>query len=184
MTSSAESTRTNRNARRTSFGISSRSASFSRGRIDRRDTGPLRCERLLLDAADRKNLTGEGDLSGHRDVLGDRLAGQQRHDRRCHRDAGGRPVLGNGSRRDVDVEVVLPEPLRIGCAKPAACARTQDSAACADSRITSPSCPVRMRLPLPGIAVASTKSTSPPVSVTARPVATPGSFVRLRVSPA
>ena len=52
--------------------------------------------------------------------------------------------------------------------------RTQDSAACADSFITSPSCPVTVSLPLPGIAVASTKSTSPPTGVQARPVATPG----------
>ena len=50
--------------------------------------------------------------------------------------------------------------------------------------MTSPSCPVRTSSPLPGIAVASTKSTSPPTGVQARPVATPGSRVRRRASAA
>jgi len=45
----------------------------------------------------------------------------------------------------------------------------------ADSFITSPSCPVRTSSPCAlSIEVASTKRTSPPVPVTARPVATPG----------
>ena len=39
-----------------------------------------------------------------------------------------------------------------------------------------------VRLPEPGTAVASTKSTSPPTGVQARPVATPGSLVRRRCS--
>ena len=56
--------------------------------------------------------------------------------------------------------------------------RTQESAACADSRMTSPSCPVIVSFPEPGIAVASMNSTSPPTGVQARPVATPGSLVR------
>src|SRR5215470_9160739 len=45
--------------------------------------------------------------------------------------------------------------------------------------MTSPSWPVRVSPPLvPFMALASTKSTSPPVPVTARPVATPGTAVR------
>src|SRR4029453_7816715 len=60
--------------------------------------------------------------------------------------------------------------------------RTHDSAASADSRITSPSWPVIVSLPEPGIAVASMKRTSPPTGVHASPVATPGSFVRRRCS--
>ena len=47
----------------------------------------------------------------------------------------------------------------------AACERTQESAACADSCITSPSCPVIVSFPLPGYAVASMKRTSPPTAV-------------------
>lgn len=39
---------------------------------------------------------------------------------------------------------------------------THVSAICADSLITSPSCPVRCRSPFPTIAVASTNCTSPP----------------------
>ena len=53
----------------------------------------------------------------------------------------------------------------------------------ADSFITSPSWPVRTSsLPSPSIEVASTKRTSPPVPVTARPVATPGTAVRSAAS--
>jgi hypothetical protein len=59
---------------------------------------------------------------------------------------------------------------------------TYDSAAEADSFITSPSCPVIWSLPSPGKAVASMKSTSPPTGVHASPVATPGSSVRRATS--
>jgi hypothetical protein len=64
----------------------------------------------------------------------------------------------------------------------ARCARTHDSAAWADSRITSPSWPVMESLPEPGIAVASINSTSPPTGVQASPVATPGTAVRRTTS--
>src|ERR1044072_920037 len=46
-------------------------------------------------------------------------------------------------------------------------------AAWADSCITSPSLPVIVSLPLPGMMVTSVASSSPPSSVQARPVATP-----------
>ena len=52
----------------------------------------------------------------------------------------------------------------------------------ADSFITSPSWPVSTRSPFPDISVASTKRTSPPAPVTARPVATPGTAVRIAAS--
>ena len=51
------------------------------------------------------------------------------------------------------------------------------NAACALSRMTSPNCPVRMSLPLPGTRVASIKRMSPPTGVQASPVATPGTLV-------
>src|SRR4051812_10733897 len=57
----------------------------------------------------------------------------------------------------------------------AACCRTWLSAARADSCITLPSCPVNVRCPLPpGRRTASIYNTSPPTSVHASPVATPG----------
>ena len=59
-----------------------------------------------------------------------------------------------------------------------ACARVQESAARADSFITSPSDPVSVR-PVPAIRDASTKSTSPPAGVQASPMATPGSWCAL-----
>ena len=52
------------------------------------------------------------------------------------------------------------------------------SAACADSFITSPSWPVRISLPVPGVREASMNRMSPPTEVQARPVATPGTEVR------
>src|SRR5262249_36961591 len=54
-----------------------------------------------------------------------------------------------------------------------ACVRSHDSAARADSFITSPSWPVRVSEPPPAIFDASMKSTSPPAGVPARPIATP-----------
>ncbi len=63
----------------------------------------------------------------------------------------------------------------------AAFGRRAESAICADSFITSPSWPVRTSLS-PFADVASTKRTSPPVPVTARPVATPGTAVRSAAS--
>src|ERR1035437_5609658 len=56
-----------------------------------------------------------------------------------------------------------------------ALARTQVSAACTDSCMTGPSCPVMMRPLLPpGMRPASMNRTSPPTGVQARPTATPG----------
>ena len=51
--------------------------------------------------------------------------------------------------------------------------RVADSAADADSFMTSPSWPVRITLPLPGISAASIVSRSPPTSVQARPTTWP-----------
>ena len=51
--------------------------------------------------------------------------------------------------------------------------RTTVSAAWIDSCITSPSLPVVMLLPLPGITTASMVSSSPPTSVQASPVTCP-----------
>src|SRR6202521_5998299 len=63
-----------------------------------------------------------------------------------------------------------------------ACVLSHDSAARADSFMTSPSCPVRVSEPVPAIREASMNSTSPPAGVHARPMATPGSFVRSSIS--
>ena len=52
-----------------------------------------------------------------------------------------------------------------GDAELAVCERTHESAAFADSFITSPSWPVTISSPLPGYAAASMNSTSPPAGV-------------------
>src|SRR5213080_1363278 len=57
-------------------------------------------------------------------------------------------------------------------------ARSRLHAAWADSFITSPSWPVRVMSPLPGIWIASMNMMSPPTGVHASPVATPTSGVR------
>src|SRR3989449_4858522 len=57
-------------------------------------------------------------------------------------------------------------------------ARNRLHAACADSFITSPSCPVKVIWPFPGIWIASMNMISPPTGVHARPVATPTSGLR------
>ncbi len=54
-----------------------------------------------------------------------------------------------------------------------ACARVHDRPARADSRMTSPSWPVRMKSSRPSMRVTSIATTSPPTSVTTRPVAAP-----------
>ena len=59
---------------------------------------------------------------------------------------------------------------------------TIESAACALSFITSPSWPVRISRPLPGMRVASMNRMSPPTGVQASPVATPGMLVRIATS--
>ena len=69
-----------------------------------------------------------------------------------------------------------------GMPSSAACARTYESAACADSFMTAPSWPVSTSCPLPGMRVTSMNRMSPPVGVQARPVATPGCSVRSATS--
>src|SRR5271166_1698368 len=60
--------------------------------------------------------------------------------------------------------------------RPVAFDRTQVSAACIDSCITSPICPVMVKPPLPFILLASMNRMSPPAGVQASPTATPGRF--------
>ncbi len=60
--------------------------------------------------------------------------------------------------------------------------RMNETAAVADSFITSPSWPVSVSFPVPGIAVVSMKRMSPPTGVYARPVDTPTDARRFFVS--
>ena len=55
-------------------------------------------------------------------------------------------------------------------------------AACALSRITSPTCPVMMKRPPPRVRLHSMKRISPPTGVHARAMATPGMPMRWAVS--
>ncbi len=108
---------------------------------------------------------GQRDLARHADLGRHRRAAHERRDRRRHRDARRRAVLRHRAGGHVDVHVVLGEPVRPADRARSACERTHESAACADSCITSPSWPVIVSFPLPGYACASMKSTSPPAAV-------------------
>ena len=79
-----------------------------------------------------------------------RRPGQRRDERRHERDARRRAVLRHGARRHVQVDLARRERARARMPSDSALARTQESAASADSCITSPSWPVRRsRTPLP-----------------------------------
>ena len=62
-------------------------------------------------------MAAQGDLSGHCDVASDGAAGEERGQGDDHGHAGRGPVLGRGSRRDVDVDVAVRETVR-GDAEP------------------------------------------------------------------
>ena len=106
-------------ASRVSGGSSSRSVSFSRGRITRFRPGALRGERLLAQPADREHLAGERDLAGHADVVGDR---RRRGRATRSRSPSSRPPTGRPSAR---------RPRARGCARRAS--RTSRPAARASS---------------------------------------------------
>ena len=95
-----------------------------------------RGERLLLDAADRQHQPAQRDLARHRHVSRTAFAGRRRQDGRGHRDARRRPVLGDGARRHVHVEVVLARNSSGEMPSTSACDADVASAARADSCIT------------------------------------------------
>ena len=61
--------------------------------------------------------------------------------------------------------------------------RTHVKAACIDSCMTWPICPVIMKPPLPFMLLASTNRMSPPEGVQAKPTTTPARLVRSAISP-
>ena len=75
------------------------------------DARALGGERLLLQAADRQHLAGQRQLAGHGHVVAHRAAGDERHQRRGHRDPRARAVLRDRARRHVDMDVVVGEPV-------------------------------------------------------------------------
>ena len=100
-------------ASRTSCGTSSRSAAVALGQDHVGQARRVRGQHLLLEPADRQHAALQRDLAGHADRVLDRAAAEQRRERRGHRDAGARAVLGDRARRDVDVEVALLEEPRV-----------------------------------------------------------------------
>ena len=89
--------------------ISEMSLRLSSERDQLLDTGTLGRQDLLLDTAYRHYTSPQGRLSGHGDTLAHLAPRIGRNDRGDHRDTRRRTVLGNGSLRYVDVDVVLLE---------------------------------------------------------------------------
>src|SRR6185503_2469298 len=77
------------------------------------DACRMRGEHLLLEAADRQYAALEGDLAGHADRVLDGPTGQERRDRRRHRDPSTRTVLRYRARGHVKVEGALLEELLV-----------------------------------------------------------------------
>ena len=132
------------------------------GRIDGRDADAVGGQQLLLHAADRQHLAAQRDLAGHGHVAAHRHLGERRDEGRGHRDAGRRAVLGDGALGHVDVDVEPAVEVLRRCRTPRRASARSDIAACADSCITSPSLPVSVSAPLPGISVTSIGRISPP----------------------
>src|SRR6266498_3043402 len=71
-------------------------------------------EDLFLDPADAENAAAQTDFPGHGEVGADEPLGQERSEGDGDGGAGAGPVLGRGSRGDVDVDVVF---LKVGAAQ-------------------------------------------------------------------
>jgi hypothetical protein len=153
---------------RTSFGTSRRSFSFAFGRISLAQPGAVGGEHLLLHAADLEHLAAQRHLAGHREVAAHRAAREHARDRERDRDAGRRARPWGSRRGEVDVESRLLEILLVEAELARARAHERVRASTL-SRITSPSWPVTVRRPLPGMRSASITIRSPPVDVHARP---------------
>src|SRR5258705_1366587 len=69
------------------------------------DPRAVRRQDLLLDPTDRKHPPGKAHLARHGEAGSHAAAGEQRHERGRHRDAGRGPVLRNGTGGDVGVGV-------------------------------------------------------------------------------
>ena len=109
--------------------------------------------------------------------------GEERRERGRHRDAGARAVLRDRARRDVHVEASRPR--TASSSMPSSVGVRADVGERDPRRLLHHVAELAGEdepLARPCIAVASTKSTSPPVPVTARPVATPGTAVRSAAS--
>ena len=95
---------------------------------------------------------------------------------------GARPVLRDGAGRHMHMDVALLEAAGIDAERGGAVLddAQRGLGALASSRRRAG--PVRMSLPEPGMRVASMNRMSPPTGVQARPVATPGTLVRIATS--
>src|SRR5688572_1139120 len=85
----------------------------ARGQHDAPQPRAVRRQDLLLDAADGEDQTRERDLARHRRVVAHAAAGHQGGEAGRDGDARRRAVLRDGARRDVDVDAVVLEQLRV-----------------------------------------------------------------------
>ena len=160
---------------RTSAGMSRRSFALPSRHNHFTQPGAIRGQHLFLHPADFERLAAQRDFAGHRHVATHAAATEHARDRQRDREAGTRPVLRNRTGGEVDVQVGVAELTLRRSAAALLRDRTYEYAASTDSRITSPSWPVTVSRPVPGILSASISISSPPFGVQARPVTTPTS---------
>src|SRR6516164_6189149 len=77
------------------------------------DASAFCTKHLLLHAADRENNARERHLACHREAIFHWTVREQAHEGRHHRGTGRGTVFRNGTRRHVDVDVLLAEEVRI-----------------------------------------------------------------------
>ena len=68
--------------------------------------GFVGCDQLLFEAADGQDFPCQGQLSRHSNFVVNFLAAQNRCDRRCHRNTRTWPILGCGTLRDMDMQII------------------------------------------------------------------------------
>jgi hypothetical protein len=113
------------------------------------DSGAMRRENFFFNAADRKNQARQGNFAGHRRIRANSFCPCKASESRSHRHARARTVFRNRARRNVQMNAVAFD--RFGSIPNSeACDHRYERAACADSFITSPSCPVKVKPPPPG----------------------------------
>ena len=142
---------------------------------------PTRTQHLLLDTDDRENVARQRDLAGHGEVGPDRAACERRHQSRHQRDPTRGPVLLLHGCLHVQMQIRLPEGGLVQAVPPRVRPDPRHGVL-ADSFITSPSDPVKVSSPAPGIRHTSTNSTLPPYGVHPSPSATPGNRMRSATS--
>ena len=77
------------------------------------DAGTLGGEDFLLNAAHGQHLAAQGDFACHSQMVFHLALGEGRSERRYHRHARRRAILGDGALGHMDMDIVLVEQIRV-----------------------------------------------------------------------